>query len=181
VVAIKDSSGDMPHMIRMIQAVRPNRPEFSFLTGWDAALMPMLLIGCDGGTNATSGVVPEITRRLYDLTLARRLDEALDLQYRLLALFDAMMYTADFPEGFRAALKLRGFDAGAGRQPMSTEQRIDLAAVSDKLQCLLAEDGFTNQPASGCPATAAPAASVSSDVGRIVESVVAELQRRGLT
>jgi dihydrodipicolinate synthase/N-acetylneuraminate lyase len=29
--------------------------------------MPMLLIGCDGGTNATSGVVPEITRRLYDL------------------------------------------------------------------------------------------------------------------
>ena len=43
VVAIKDSSGDIPHMIRMIQAVRPNRPDFSFLTGWDAALMPMLL------------------------------------------------------------------------------------------------------------------------------------------
>ncbi|MGH7127795.1 MAG: dihydrodipicolinate synthase family protein, partial [Planctomycetaceae bacterium] len=35
VVAIKDSSGDIVHMIRMIQAVRPNRPEFSFLTGWD--------------------------------------------------------------------------------------------------------------------------------------------------
>ncbi len=69
IVAIKDSSGDLPHMIRMIQAVRPNRPEFAFLTGWDAALMPMLLIGCDGGTNATSGVVPEITRKLYDLTL----------------------------------------------------------------------------------------------------------------
>ena len=49
IVAIKDSSGDLPHMIRMIAAVRPNRPEFSFLTGWDAALMPMLLIGCDGG------------------------------------------------------------------------------------------------------------------------------------
>ena len=43
IVAIKDSSGDIPHMIRMIQAVRPNRPDFSFLTGWDAALMPMLL------------------------------------------------------------------------------------------------------------------------------------------
>ena len=67
IVAIKDSSGDLPHMIRMIQAVRPNRPAFSFLTGWDAALMPMLLIGCDGGTNATSGVVPELTRKLYDL------------------------------------------------------------------------------------------------------------------
>ncbi len=68
VVGIKDCSGDMPHMMRMISAVRPIRPDFAFLTGWDAALMPMLLIGCDGGTNATSGVVPEITRKLYDLT-----------------------------------------------------------------------------------------------------------------
>jgi hypothetical protein len=54
----------------MIAAVRPTGPSSAFLTGWDAALMPMLLIGCDGGTNATSGVVPEITRKLYDLTLA---------------------------------------------------------------------------------------------------------------
>ena len=37
------SSGDLPHMMRMIAAVRPMRPDFSFLTGWDAALMPMLL------------------------------------------------------------------------------------------------------------------------------------------
>ena len=104
-------------MMRMIAAVRPLRPDFSFLTGWDAALMPMLLIGCDGGTNATSGVVPEITRKLYDLTMSRQLDEARDLQYRLLHLFDAMLYSAEFPEGFRAALQLRGFDTGAGRQP----------------------------------------------------------------
>src|SRR5687767_11609662 len=117
VVAIKDSSGDLPHMMRMIAAVRPIRPNFYFLTGWDAALMPMLLIGCDGGTNATSGVVPEITRKLYDLTIARKLDEALDLQYRLLTLFDAMLFTAEFPEGFRAALKLRGIEPGPSRQP----------------------------------------------------------------
>ena len=112
IVAIKDSSGDLPHMIRMIKAVRPNRPEFSFLTGWDAALMPMLLIGCDGGTNATSGIVPEITRKLYDLTRAGRIDEARELQYKLVALFDAMIYSADFPEGFRAALSLRGIRPG---------------------------------------------------------------------
>ena len=39
----------------------------------------MLLIGCDGGTNATSGIVPEVTRRLYDLTLSGKIDEARDL------------------------------------------------------------------------------------------------------
>jgi dihydrodipicolinate synthase/N-acetylneuraminate lyase len=119
IVAIKDSSGDIPHMIRMIKAVRPNRPDFSFLTGWDAALMPLLLIGCDGGTNATSGVVPEITRKLYDLTMAGKIDEARQVQYDLVTLFDTMIYSAEFPEGFRAAAELRGFSMGIGRQPLS--------------------------------------------------------------
>jgi 4-hydroxy-tetrahydrodipicolinate synthase len=151
VVAIKDSSGDLPQMMRMIAAVRPLRPEFSFLTGWDAALMPMLLIGCDGGTNATSGIVPEITRKLYDLTVAGRLEEARDLQYRLLKLFDAMLYSAEFPEGFRAALKLRGFQVGAGRQPKSDSQQLALDVLSQQLQCLLAAEGFTGEPVGGCP------------------------------
>jgi 4-hydroxy-tetrahydrodipicolinate synthase len=178
VVAIKDSSGDLPHMIRMIQAVRPRRPEFSFLTGWDAALMPMLLIGCDGGTNATSGIVPEITRRLYDLTVAGRMDEARELQYKLVGLFDAMLYSADFPEGFRAALRLRGFRTGEGRQPLAATQQLDLAVLSDALQCLLAEHGFTDQPVGGCPAR--DAVVDRNQVSHIVESVVAELKRRGL-
>jgi 4-hydroxy-tetrahydrodipicolinate synthase len=177
VVAIKDSSGDIPHMIRMIRAVRPLRPEFSFLTGWDAALMPMLLVGCDGGTNATSGIVPEITRKLYDLTVGGRIDEARELQYRLLELFDAMIYTADFPEGFRAALKLRGFDMGAGRQPLSASQQLDLGGVSDRLACLLAEEGFADEPAGGCPVE--PAVDPER-VGTIVQGVLAELKRQGL-
>jgi 4-hydroxy-tetrahydrodipicolinate synthase len=176
-VAIKDSSGDLPHMIRMIAAVRPNRPDFSFLTGWDAALMPMLLMGCDGGTNATAGIVPEVTRQLYDLTLTGRLDEARAVQFKLVALFDAMVYSADFPEGIRAALRLRGFDTGAGRQPLSTDQQIDLAVLSNTLQCLLAEQGFGDQPIGGCPSPAGSSID-AAEVGRIVESVVAEVVRR---
>jgi dihydrodipicolinate synthase/N-acetylneuraminate lyase len=177
VVAIKDSSGDLPHMMRMIAAIRPLRPDFYFLTGWDAALMPMLLIGCDGGTNATSGVVPEITRKLYDLTLAGSLSEARDLQYRLLTLFDAMIFSAEFPEGFRAALRLRGIETGVGRQPQSNVQQAALEQLSGQLQCLLAAEGFTNEPIGGCPA----GQKVDPDsVSRIVLSVFEELKKRGL-
>ncbi|MGE0755742.1 MAG: dihydrodipicolinate synthase family protein [Pirellulaceae bacterium] len=177
VAAIKDSSGDLPHMMRMIAAVRPLRPDFCFLTGWDAALMPMLLLGCDGGTNATSGVVPEITRKLYDLTMARHLDQARDLQYRLLTLFDAMIFSAEFPEGFRAALRLRGIQTGVGRQPQSEVQQAALEKLSNQLQCLLAAEGFTDQPIGGCPA----GEKVDTDaVSRIVQSVVDELKKRGL-
>src|SRR5205809_1494765 len=101
VIGIKDSSGDVAFMGRMINAVRPNRPDFTFLTGWDVVLVPMMLMGADGGTNATSGIVPELMVRLYDLTVARKYDEAVALQLRLIEVFDTMLYAADFPEGFR--------------------------------------------------------------------------------
>jgi 4-hydroxy-tetrahydrodipicolinate synthase len=178
-VAIKDSSGDLPHMIRMIQAVRPNRPDFSFLTGWDAALMPMMLIGCDGGTNASSGVVPELTRKLFDCTKSLRLDEARKIQYDLVNLFDTMIYSAEFPEGFRAAVELRGFKMGRGRQPLSPEQKTDLATLSRTLQCLLSEHGFTDQPVGGCPIEEGPVVN-PDEVSAIVQNVLAELRRRGL-
>lgn len=178
IVAIKDSSGEIPHMIRMMKAVRPNRPDFAFLTGWDAALMPMLLVGCDGGTNASSGVVPEVTRKLYDLTIAGNLDEARRVQYDLVELFDTMIYSAEFPDGFRAAVELRGFRMGQGRQPLSPEQKTDLATLSRSLQCLLSAHGFTDQPVGGCPPGAATVD--TRQVSEIVQSVLAELRRRGL-
>jgi dihydrodipicolinate synthase/N-acetylneuraminate lyase len=176
IVAIKDSSGDIPHMIRMIQAVKPNRPDFAFFTGWDAALMPMLLIGCDGGTNASSGVVPELTRKLYDLTVSHQIDAA-----RRVQLFDTMIYSAEFPEGFRAAVGLRGFRMGQGRQPLSDKQRTDLGTLSRELQCMLSNHGFTDQPVGGCAIGDTISAEANpAEVSVIVQQVVAELARRGL-
>ncbi len=178
VVGIKDSSGDLPQMMRMIAAIRPQRPEFAFLTGWEAALLPMLLIGCNGGTNATAGIVPEIVCRLYDESRAGNLDEALRLQFKVLKFFDAMLYSADFPEGFRAALGLRGFSPGHGRQPLGETQQVDLNVIRHHLQCLMAEEGLSDEPAAGCPA---PKAAISDeDVDQIAGHVLAELRRRGM-
>src|SRR5205823_13193105 len=109
VIGIKDSSGDLAFMMRMIAAVRPSRPDFSFLTGWEAVLAPMLMIGCDGGTNASSNVVPEVTRKIFELTRAGDLAEAMRWQYRILDLFDLMLNPFEFPDGFRAAAEMRGF------------------------------------------------------------------------
>src|SRR5688572_29948211 len=84
VVGIKDSTGDVSLMGRMINAVRPVRPDFSFLTGWEAVLVPMLVMGVDGGTHATSGVVPELTRAMFDMATTGRLGPAVELQLRLI-------------------------------------------------------------------------------------------------
>lgn len=145
IIGIKDSSGDVGFMGRMIAAVRPDRPDFTFLTGWEAVLVPMLVLGADGGTHATSGVVPELTRKLFDLGTAgiagdsAKLSEGVRLQLRLLELFDAMLYSADFPDGFRAAVDLRGFSFGPSRQPLSEKQQLDRQSLQRLLKCILAD------------------------------------------
>src|SRR3954465_7998218 len=184
VIGIKDSSGDVAQMGRVVNAVRPHRPDFTFLTGWDIVLVPMMLVGADGGTNATSGVVPELMRKLYDDGRAgldggnsRALQEAMKLQLRLIELFDAMIYSADFPEGFRAAVELRGFSFGKGRQPLSEPQQVNRQKLQRTLQCILADFGVTDAPAGGCP----PRGSASSErdtVLEVTEAVMAALRSR---
>jgi 4-hydroxy-tetrahydrodipicolinate synthase len=177
VIGIKDSSGDVAFMCRMMQAIKPHRPDFMFLTGWDVVLMPMLIMGVDGGTNATSGIVPELTRRLYDLVIAGRLDEARPLQMRILEVFDAMLYSADFPEGFRAAVDLRGFDFGRGRQPLSETQQVDRIALQKVLQCILADFGVVDPPLEGCLPRSG---NIERDkVLQVTEAVMAQLRNRG--
>ncbi len=178
VVAIKDSTGDVASMMRMMAAVRPSRPDFSFLTGWEAVLIPMLLVGCDGGTNASSNVVPEITRRMYELATAGQYAEATSLQYRVLELFDAMLYPFEFPDGFRAAAEMRGFHFGQGRQPMTAAQEEGHRALESVLRCILADFGVVEPPASGC---APRIAQMEPDrTAQIVFEVMHELERRGV-
>jgi 4-hydroxy-tetrahydrodipicolinate synthase len=178
VVGIKDSSGDLAFMMRMIAAVRPIRPDFTFLTGWEAVLIPMLMIGCDGGTNASSNAVPEITRRMYDLFRAGDYEEAMKWQYRILELFDAMLYPFEFPDGFRAAAELRGFHFGRGRQPQTNAQQVDRSALVSMLQCIQADFGLVSPPAEGCPVR-------TRDIGhdkleQVVFEVMHELEKRGV-
>ena len=152
IVGIKDSSGDMAFMMRMIAAVRPVRPDFTFLTGWEAVLVPMLLIGCDGGTNATSGVVPELTRKIYDLTRAGQIGRghAAAVPHAGIVRRHALLgrFSRGLPRGGGAARLPRRAPAASRK---SEKQKVDFAALQNVLHCILAEFGFVDPPAQGCP------------------------------
>jgi dihydrodipicolinate synthase/N-acetylneuraminate lyase len=137
VTGIKDSSGDLPHMMRMIAAIRPARPDFTFLTGWDASLAPMLIAGADGGTNASSGVVPELTRAIFRSVRSGNHAVAMQLQSQLIPLFDAMISLGEFPEGFRAGCRSRGWNLGAGRVPITKQQRDVVNAAQGRIDELV--------------------------------------------
>ncbi len=183
VIGVKDSSRDLPRFLNMMHAIRPKRPDFMFLSGCEEILVPALLMGADGGTVATSNVVPEVVMKMYHLSRramagdagsAQALDEARRIQYSLLGLIKVLIFGADFPEGVRQAMILRGFAMGAGRQPLSPTQQLDLTAVRRTLQCLMSEHGVTDVPAGGCDS---PLVSLrSNDVDRIVRDVLTRLQ-----
>ena len=185
VIGIKDSSGDLAFMMRMIAAIRPARPDFTFLTGWEAVLIPMLMIGCDGGTHASSNVVPEVTRRMWDLFHSGDTAAAMQWQYRILELFDIMLYQFEFPDGFRAAAELRGFHFGQGRQPKTSAQRSESAALTNVMQCILADFELVNPPTAGCPVPPPRLYPTTPEIGdenleQVVHQVFDEMKNRGL-
>ncbi len=149
IVGVKDSSRDFPRFLTTLHAIKPQRPDFSCLIGCEEILFPSLLMGGDGGTIATSGVVPEVIMKLYQEFLNGNLDEARRIQLKLLDLINAMLYGTNFPEGFRAGMSLRGFNLGSTRQLLSPQEKSDLEDIRSKIACILAECGFS-EAASSC-------------------------------
>ena len=151
IVGMKDSSRDLPRFLNLINLIKPRRPDFAMLIGTEEILVPALIMGADGGTVATSGIVPEVVMKMYNATINGDLDEAKRIQFKLLELINVMLFGASFPEGFRAALGLRGFTLGESRQPLSANEKCDLNAVRQTLHCILSEHGFVAN-ANGAPA-----------------------------
>jgi len=149
IVGIKDSSRDMPRFLVTMHEIKPQRPEFSCLIGCEEILFPSLFMGGDGGTIATSGIVPEVVMKLYDSFLKKNWDEAKRIQFKLLDLINAMLYGVNFPEGFRAGMSLRGFNLGTTRQLISPREKLDLEDIRSKVACILRDCGF-EEAASAC-------------------------------
>jgi 4-hydroxy-tetrahydrodipicolinate synthase len=122
--------------------------------------------------------VPEVTRRIYDLCRAGNYDEAMKWQYRILELFDVMLYPFEFPDGFRAAAELRGFRMGRSRQPQTGAQQADRTALASVLQCILADFELVDRPAAGCaPRVRQPE---QDKVEQVIFEVMRELEKRGV-
>ncbi len=142
IIGTKDTSKDMGRFQQTLHKIKPRRPEFSVLIGWEELMCAALFMGADGGTLSSAGVAPEVVMKLYQSARSGRWDEARNLQFRLLDLFELMVGAPNFPEGFRSGYELRGFHAGRARFPLSQSERASISTMRGKLACLLADCGF---------------------------------------
>jgi 4-hydroxy-tetrahydrodipicolinate synthase len=104
------------------------------------------------------------------------------VQLKIQDIIAAMFAAGHFPEGFRAAVSLRGFNPGPPRFPMSQAELENLEEAKGKLACLLGDCGYA-EAARECELRrrAAPPAPASHppDVNAIVQAVMDTIGRSG--
>jgi len=177
IIGTKDTSKDMCRFQQTLLEIKPQRPDFSVLIGWEELLCAAMFMGADGGTLSSGGVVPEVVLKLYGDCCAGRWNEARATQFKLLELFSLMVGAPNFPEGFRQGYELRGFNAGHARFPLSDHEADLIAEMRGRLACVLADCGFAE--AAGecqrlqCAATRIPANRV--DIENLVREVMGKM------
>ncbi len=66
IVAAKVTMDSLDYMRRLVLEVKSVRRDFSVLTGIDAMLLPLLMMGGDRGIMALANVAPQVHREVYD-------------------------------------------------------------------------------------------------------------------
>lgn len=174
IVGTKDTSRDMPRFQQILHEIKPQRPDFACLMGWEELLCVSLFMGGDGGTLSSAGVVPEVIMKIYERARAGDWSEARRVQFKLLDLFSLMVNAPNFPEGFRAGYELRGFNPGRARFPLSPGEVEKMAEIRARIACVLAECGFS-EAARACTQGAQDSVELRSQVEAIVRRVIAGL------
>ena len=87
IVGVKESNKDFEQVSQVLYACGRN---FLVYCGIELLCYPMLAIGGVGHVSATANILPREVAELYNLVVAGRWNEAMDLHYRLLPLNNAL-------------------------------------------------------------------------------------------
>lgn len=125
IVGVKEASGDLVQIARLIEDAAP---DFRVWSGNDEDTLPMLGVGAYGVVAVISHLVGRQVREMIDAAVAGRNDEAARLHRRLLPLTKALFLTAN-PAPVKHALNQLGVPVGGVRLPLwgpdeSTAERI---------------------------------------------------------
>jgi 4-hydroxy-2-oxoglutarate aldolase len=134
IVGVKDSSGDL---IKIADTVGLTGLDFQVLAGSGGFFLAGLAVGAVGCVPALGNVAPQEVVDIQHLFEARRMDDAAELQRRMIPVNTAVTARFGVP-GLKAALDMLGYYGGPVRAPL-----MDLGESDRRiLQDVLAEGGL---------------------------------------
>ncbi len=134
IIGVKDSSGNLAKLGQIIKSARPG---FQVLAGSAGFLFPALCLGAVGGVLALANIAPQQCCDILSLYRAGKIDDARELQLRMIAPNTAVTAGFGVP-GLKAAMELVGMYGGQPRspmQPLAEDKR-------EKLQQILKDAGI---------------------------------------
>jgi 4-hydroxy-tetrahydrodipicolinate synthase len=86
VAGIKDTTAVYTHTVEVLQEVKPVRPDFTVLAGFEPLILPSMLAGADGSICAFANVAPDLFIDLVNAAREGDLQRAAELHRRVLFL-----------------------------------------------------------------------------------------------
>ena len=113
IVAIKEASGDISYTT----AVAAEVPELYIYSGNDDMIVPVLSLGGKGVISVLSNVMPKETHEICAKYFEGKVDEARELQLKLLDLINKLFIEVN-PIPVKTAMNMMGYNAGNLRLPL---------------------------------------------------------------
>ena len=130
IVGIKEASGDLDQVSRIIAAARE---DFLVYSGNDNDTLPILSLGGCGVISVASHLVGKQIREMIAGAIEGRRDEAAQIHRHLLPLFNVMFVVSN-PIPIKHALNHLGFRVGNPRLPLTQADEKAAAAIEDVLR-----------------------------------------------
>ena len=130
VVGVKQSVGAIMAMYDMVRTCGDRGMVYA---ATDEMIHSCFAVGADGAISAILALFPRLSVRMWDLTQAKRYDEALAIQDKLFPLWK-IVRGPQFPARMKAAAKLLGRDAGQCKSPMSDVPQETVDRMADILK-----------------------------------------------
>jgi 4-hydroxy-tetrahydrodipicolinate synthase len=114
IVAIKDTSGDMPFIEAMLEKVRD---DVAILVGHDEIVTAALAAGADGAILSSGNIIPDIWNAIYTAVSSGDLKKAQELQAQNQKLARIVARTGA-TQAVKEALRMMGYRVGFSRKPI---------------------------------------------------------------
>lgn len=111
IVGMKDSSGDMLYLSKVMWASETRRPEFSVFCGQDAVLLPALTLGIQGDMSSLAWIADETISEVMNCYDTGEQKRAELLQLNVISLVEHLDKIT-FPENYRALAQAVGIPCG---------------------------------------------------------------------
>jgi len=136
IVGMKEASGDL----KQIKDVIDRTPkDFLVYSGDDGLTLEVMKLGGDGVISVASHVAGPQIKKVLDLCLQKKFDEAAKLDAALQDLYKVLFITSN-PVPVKAAMEMLGFNVGGVRLPLvsaNSKEREQVAAVMKKTGILI--------------------------------------------